>query len=100
MKKSIWLFALLWIVAVGMAGCGSQGGGHEMGGKSISTENLNVAVFGKGAEAKFCPVMGEPIPAGKGLVHTMKDGRKITLCCGGCVAAIEKDPEKYTDFYF
>lgn len=102
MKKFTWLFvALLGLATLGATGCGSKQGDHEMGGgKAISTEKLDVAVFGKGEDAKYCPVMGSPIPKGKGYVHTMKDGRKIKFCCAGCVAPVEKDPKKYEAFFY
>lgn len=54
----------------------------------------------KGATAEgtalVCPVMGNPIPEGKGYVHEYK-GKKITFCCEGCVPTFEKDPEKYLE---
>lgn len=102
MKKIMGLFMVLLFVTVwGISGCGSKGSPDEMsGGKAISTEKLDVAVFGKGEDAKYCPVMGNPIPKGKGYVHTMKDGRKIMFCCAGCVSTVEKDPKKYEAFFY
>jgi ribosomal protein L24E len=99
MKTIAWMCMAALLVSFAV-GCGQKQGGHEMGGKSISTEKLDVAVFGKGTEAKFCPVSGTEIPAGKGFVYTLKDGRKIMLCCAACPAAVEKDPAKYKDFFY
>ena len=42
-----------------------------------------------------CVVMGKrDAKAGKSV--TLKDGTKLYMCCGNCVKAFEKKPEKYT----
>jgi len=91
---------LLFATVLWTAGCGSKESSHQMGEKTISTEKLDVAVFGKGAEAKYCPVSGDAIPAGKGYVYTLKDGKKIMLCCAACPPTVEKDPVKYKNFLY
>jgi len=46
----------------------------------------------KKIEQKTCPVMGGKI--NRSLYYTYK-GRKIYVCCGGCIPVIKKNPEKY-----
>jgi len=41
-----------------------------------------------------CPVMGGEVKADTPHVAMYND-KKIGFCCTGCVAAFEKDPEKY-----
>ena len=41
-----------------------------------------------------CPVMGGPIDKNQYVDH---DGKRIYVCCMGCIALIETDPEKYID---
>jgi hypothetical protein len=44
---------------------------------------------------KVCPVSGELLGSmGKPVKVTVK-GRTVFLCCSGCEAAINKDPDKY-----
>ena len=99
MKTYHWLFVAAMAVAV-VAGCGPKGTSHEMGSKTISTDKLDLAVFGKGDAAKYCPVSGDAIEAGKGYVHTLKDGKKIMLCCPLCVKDVDKNEAKFKDFLF
>jgi len=46
----------------------------------------------KKIDQKICPVMGGRINTS--LYYTYK-GRKIYVCCGGCIPVIKKNPEKY-----
>ncbi|NLD98850.1 MAG: hypothetical protein GX640_03170 [Fibrobacter sp.] len=41
---------------------------------------------------KTCPVMGSPIR--KDLFVDV-DGKRIYICCGGCIEPIKKDPQMY-----
>jgi hypothetical protein len=99
MKTYRWLFAAALIVAVA-AGCGLKGSDGHMGGSSISTERLDVDVFGKGDTAKYCPVSGDAIASGKGYLYKLKDGKKIMLCCPSCVSEVEKNEAKYGTFLY
>lgn len=40
----------------------------------------------------LCPVMGGPINKSQFFDY---DGKRIYVCCGGCIAKIKKDPAKY-----
>ncbi len=39
-----------------------------------------------------CPVMGNPINKS---LYTDVDGKRVYVCCQGCIAAIKADPDKY-----
>jgi hypothetical protein len=39
-----------------------------------------------------CPVMGGKVDKGQ---FVDVDGKRIYVCCGGCIAKIKKDPAKY-----
>jgi YHS domain-containing protein len=39
-----------------------------------------------------CPVMGGAIDKSKFVDY---EGKRIYVCCGGCIASIKKDPAKY-----
>lgn len=41
-----------------------------------------------------CPVMGGAVDKKLYVDH---DGKRVYLCCQGCVAAVQKDPQKYID---
>ena len=66
----------------------------DMSGNKI--QNITLAEFGKGKDAKKCPVSGDAINAGEGKEVTLSSGKKIMLCCSGCKNAVEKAPEKYS----
>jgi len=57
-----------------------------------SAKNLVKKVEKEKIEQKICPVMGGKI--NPKLYYTYK-GRKIYVCCPGCISAVKKDPEKY-----
>ena len=41
---------------------------------------------------KTCPVMGNPINKDLYVDH---DGKRVYVCCGACISAVKKSPEKY-----
>jgi YHS domain-containing protein len=45
---------------------------------------------------KTCPVSGRPIGVMGPGVQVTYNGKTYHLCCGGCVAAFNSDPEKYS----
>ena len=54
---------------------------------------LMVAVSAAFAEPQTtCPVMGGSINP---KLYVDAAGYRIYVCCGGCVSAVKKDPEKY-----
>ena len=57
-----------------------------------SAKTLVNKIEDKKIEQKICPVMGGKIDPD--LYYTYK-GKKIYVCCPGCIAAIKKNPEKY-----
>jgi hypothetical protein len=65
----------------------------DMSGDQV--KEITLAEFGKGKDAKKCPVSGDGIKSGEGKEVTLSTGKKIMVCCAGCRNAIEKQPEKY-----
>lgn len=45
---------------------------------------------------KYCPVSGRPIGVMGPGVEQEYNGRVYHLCCGGCIATFNSDPEKYS----
>jgi YHS domain-containing protein len=43
---------------------------------------------------KTCPVMGGPVNRSLFVDH---EGKRIYVCCAGCIEPIKKNPEKYLD---
>jgi hypothetical protein len=39
-----------------------------------------------------CPVMGGKVNKA---LYVDRDGKRIHVCCKGCIGAVQKDPEKY-----
>jgi hypothetical protein len=107
-KTGLWILSV--ILAVMGAGCVSKKdappqsaaqtpGAMDMSGDKIQA--FDMAKFGKGDGAKVCPVSGDKIgEVGKPFILTMPDGKKIKLCCGGCVSAVRKNPAKYAAFFY
>ncbi|MFC1498386.1 hypothetical protein ACFLS1_07965 [Verrucomicrobiota bacterium] len=66
----------------------------------LATLLLGTAAYAKEAEAKkpelkpqtTCPVMGGKIDKKQYVDH---DGKRIYICCAGCLAPLKKDPAKY-----
>jgi len=46
----------------------------------------------KGEPQTVCPVMGGKINK---KLHVDVDGKRLYVCCAGCIAPIKKDPSKY-----
>ncbi len=41
-----------------------------------------------------CPVMGGPVDKS---LYVDYEGKRIYVCCGGCISEVKKDPGKYTE---
>jgi len=70
----------------------------DMSGNKFKT--VNVADFGKGNDARICPVSGEEIKSGDGTEVKLSNGKKIMLCCHHCKKAVEKDLKKYESLMY
>ncbi len=71
------------------------GGGDDMEASRAPDAPKAVAAAGQTKELKFqttCPVMGGAINKA---VYVDHDGKRIYLCCKGCVDAVKKEPAKY-----
>jgi hypothetical protein len=69
--------------------CGSM---NMSGGKS---PGIDVMQYGKGFNAKVCPITGKTIKPGQGVEAILSNGKKIMMCCPDCKGIIEKDLKKY-----
>lgn len=97
--RVIVIVALMTMLSVGCAS--SRGRGCHQGGCKVSstgsvpprrTETAS-ALQGKGQQT--CPVTGEPLGSMGDPIPVTVQGRTIQVCCQGCVAAVQKNPEKY-----
>ena len=74
--------------------------GSDMDTSGNKFQTFDLAKFGKGKDAKMCPVSGERIKAGDGEEAVLSNGKKIMLCCSDCLQAIEKNPKKYESLMY
>ena len=84
MKKMTLFVVLGVVVALAASGC-----------KDKKTEPDGDTEAKAGAEVKAqttCPVMGNEIS--KSLYADVK-GKRVYVCCAGCIGAIKADPDKY-----
>ena len=72
----------------------------EMDTSGNKFQTFDLAKFGKGKDAKICPVSGERIKAGDGEEAVLSDCKKIMICCSDCLPAIEKNPKKYESLMY
>lgn len=63
-------------------------------------KSFDVAKFGKGKDAKTCPVSGDKIKPGTGYEAELSNGKKIMLCCTGCKRSVEKNLKKYASLEY
>lgn len=70
--------------------------GPEMDVSGNKFQTIDLAKFGKGKEAKVCPVSGFVIKPGEGEESALSNGKKIMICCSECKPAIEKSLGKYS----
>ena len=67
----------------------SQRKRSKKGGK-LSPEDLKLAAW-----QKICPVTGLDLNSMGGPLPVEGAGRKVFICCVGCVGALKKEPEKH-----
>lgn len=70
----------------GDACCASHGGGEKAKSSSASVKAIDLKT------QTTCPVMNKPIDKALYVDH---NGQRIYVCCKGCIAEIQKNPEKY-----
>jgi len=75
----------LGLVVVGLSACtsGTPGGAKAIAPQSATPETRLQTT---------CPVMGGEINQDLSVDH---DGKRIYVCCPGCIDAVKKDPGKY-----
>lgn len=84
MKKTVTIMAVAVSVVVLAASCVMAGGDQK------TDDGAKVA--SKGKSQTVCPVMGGAINRS---VYVDVDGKRIYLCCAGCIKAVKDDPAKY-----
>ncbi len=90
MNKAMTMAAVLAMVATASsvwAGSACCGGGMKAAARPASDDQPAAAK----AQAE-CPVMGGPVSRSHYADH---EGQRVYFCCGQCVDAFQKDPEKY-----
>lgn len=60
--------------------------------KTARTDTATAAATRQIKPQTTCPVMGEAIDKSLFVDH---NGKRIYVCCSGCIATVRKDPEKY-----
>jgi len=86
---SIMLAIFLLSTSVALAHCGRCGIGAER-----HEHSEEEAVIETGVINDRCPVMDGEVD-NDAPYTVIYEGKKIGLCCSGCVAAFNKNPEKY-----
>jgi len=72
------------------------GTGTVFAQQTPATESMQSTTQPVDAGNKFCPVSGRPIGVmGPGVTQEY-NGKIYHLCCGGCIATFQSDPEKYS----
>lgn len=76
----------LGVLVLGMSACTGKGSG-------VTRETMPLAIGPRAvAPQTTCPVMGGAINK---TLYTDHDGKRIYVCCPGCVDVIKKNPAKY-----
>lgn len=88
MSKSTILWLCVFCIGLGVAGSQLL---HADDAKKTAPATQPAAADTKPVNSK-CPVSGEDIDAKETIVYK---GKTIAFCCADCVAAFNKDPEKY-----
>lgn len=101
------VFAVVVLTAA-MVGCaGSRGGGcrsgrcHASSAGSVPPRRVETAQAHaahetpRGQEQQTCPVTGEKLGSMGPPVSVTVKGRTVKVCCDSCVAAVQKNPDKY-----
>ena len=92
--------------ALSSASCCQQPGKHSCCSQEATQSpqggqtRVVLAALGEGdktgiAEQKVCPVSGAQLGSMGDPIKAMVDGKPVYLCCQGCVAKVNNDPETY-----
>ena len=95
--KSGWFIAAMLATATagttawaGAECCGSAKAGEKAAAQEAQASAPETAQPGK--PQTHCPVMNVPINR---KLYVDYEGKRIYVCCGGCVRAVKADPAKY-----
>lgn len=101
MGKFRFFLPLNFVIGIMVLGCGSESGknsGMDMSGNKFET--IDVTKFGKGKDAKICPVSGEEIKPMEKTEALLSNGKRIMMCCPDCKKSIEKNLKKYESLMY
>ena len=100
------VFAVV-VLTVAMVGCAGSRGGcrsgrcHASSAGSVPPRRVQTAQAHadhdtpRGQEQQTCPVTGEKLGSMGPPVSVTVKGRTVKVCCDSCVAAVQKNPDKY-----
>lgn len=86
------VLALALVLTVAFSAYGQM---HEHGKMNPSQKMEKSEMMKADYPLDFCIISGEKLGSMGDPVKYDYKGREIQFCCGGCVAAFEKDPESY-----
>ncbi len=92
--KKIAMISGVLFIAVSFTNIGTAMDGQEHAGKH-ETLSAAKADSGKGYPLDTCVISGAKLGSMGDPVIYMYKGQEIKLCCGGCLEAVKKNPEKY-----
>lgn len=87
MSKHEFLLLLLLVLGSSLVGCGKEAAHSDealVQGRSPAAESQSHA-------QALCPIMGGKVDPNQ---YVDVEGQRIRVCCAGCLAKIEADPEK------
>ena len=87
------IFGTLFAIVIINGNSLNSDSGMDVSGNKFQT--IDLAKFGKGKDARICPVSGLRINPKDGEEVVLSNGKKIVVCCSDCKPAIEKNPRKY-----
>lgn len=92
MRHSVVIPAVAVVVlGLTVAGCCCLGGDDQYAGPA-SAQGSSATGAGASFAQTTCPVMAGPVQED---IYVDHEGRRIYLCCEGCIAPFKKDPERY-----
>jgi YHS domain-containing protein len=98
-RKAILMSGAVVFLTAGLAlagGCGSMKDGACQMKKGETCVDQTVSTNqAKVGDTVCCPVMGTKFKVKKDSLYAEIDGRKVYVCCPGCIDPLKKDPGKY-----
>lgn len=92
------IFGTLFAIVIINGNSLNSDSGMDISGNKFPT--IDLEKFGKGKEARICPVSGLRIMPKDGEEVVLSNGKKIVVCCLDCKPAIEKNLNKYESLMY